>query len=133
MRHGRENDAGDEDDGQAAVKRVQARKQLAAKCDGDRHGAHAAQEHRRVQERVYPAQPLENVVADHADEQRNDDQCERNDPAMGQPNDEPVRRHYRLSAMLELWKYAFHSRLTAELSALSAQRVRIFILSGSRV
>ena len=34
MRHRRENDAGDEDDSQAAEKGVQARKELTAKGDG---------------------------------------------------------------------------------------------------
>jgi hypothetical protein len=108
MRDWRENDASDKDDSQAAVKSVQARKELAAKCDWYRDGAHATQQHRRVQERIQPANTLENVVADHSDEQRNGDESQRNDSAMGQPNDEPAPRDYGLTAPLELWKYAFH-------------------------
>ena len=41
----RENEAGDEDNSQAAVKCIEARKELAAKGDWCIHGAHSAQEH----------------------------------------------------------------------------------------
>lgn len=104
----RENDASDEDNSQAAVKCIQTGKELAAKADRCMHGAHSAQEHGRVQERIDPAQTLKDAVADHTDEQRNGYECERDDSAVGQPNNELVRRNYGLSAMLELWKYPFH-------------------------
>jgi len=45
MRDGRQNDARDYDNSQAAVKRVQARKELAAKGNRCIHRPHPAEEH----------------------------------------------------------------------------------------
>lgn len=104
MRHWRQNDTGDEDNSQATVESVQARKELTAERGRYVHGTHSTQQHRSVQERVHPANTLESAVANHSDEQRNSDKCQRNDSAMGQPNDEPVRRKYGLTAPLKLWK-----------------------------
>ena len=116
MRHRRENYPGDQNDSQAAVKSVQARKELTARRDRYIHGAHSAQEHRRVQERIDPTNALKNVVADHAGEQRNGDEYDRDDPTVGEPNDEPVPRNDGLSAMLELRKHTFHGRLISRFS-----------------
>jgi hypothetical protein len=48
------------------------------------------------------------VVANHSDEQRNGDEQDRDDPAVSQSKDELAQRNDRLSAMLEMRKYAFH-------------------------
>ena len=45
MSHRRQNDPSYEDDSQAAVKSVQARKKLAARRDWYVHWTHSAQEH----------------------------------------------------------------------------------------
>ncbi len=71
------------------------------------YGAHPAQEHRRVEECIDPSNALESVVPDHTDEQGNGDECNRNDAAVGKPNEEAVWRKHRLSTPLELRKYTF--------------------------
>ena len=50
---------------------------------------------------TFQAQPLEVVVAGHADQQRNGDQRERDQPAVGQPEQKLPRRDNALRAMLE--------------------------------
>lgn len=108
MRHRRENDASGEDHRQTAIESEQARKELPARGDRHVYGAHSAQEHGCVQECIHPAQTLKDVVADHANEQRHRDEDDRDDPAVGQPDDELVRGNDGLGAMLKLWKYPFH-------------------------
>lgn len=106
----RENDAGDENNRQATVKRIQTGKELAAKGDRCIHGTHSAQEHRRIQKGINPAQSLKNAVADHPGKKRNSDECKCDDPAVSQPDNELVRRNYRLSAMLKVREQIFHWR-----------------------
>src|SRR5437879_10642552 len=62
----REKDAAGHQDNEARIERVAAREQLATRCLRRVHRAHAAEKHRRVEKRVYPAEPLEIRITSHA-------------------------------------------------------------------
>src|SRR6185369_2136899 len=52
------------------------------------------------------------AVADDTDEQRNGDQRQRDDSAVGHPKKESMLGNYRLGATLERWKQFLHLDLT---------------------
>src|SRR3954470_14232968 len=112
MEDRREKNARDEQDSEAAVKGIQAGKELAAEAERLMHRAHAAQKHGGVEESVDPAQILEQAVADHADEQRDHNQHKRDGAAVRQAHDEPGPRDNRLGTVLELRQQRFHRLFT---------------------
>lgn len=62
MQHGGEQDAGRDQEGNAAVESVEGGEELPALRSHGVHGAHPAQDHRGVQEGDDPGEPLEEVV-----------------------------------------------------------------------
>jgi len=88
---------------QTAVESIDACKELSSIGDRRINRSHAAQKHRCVEECVNPAQSLEGVVSEHADEQGNGNNSNRNDTTVGQPHQELVRRNDTLSLVLKLW------------------------------
>ena len=70
MDYRREDDGGDCDDGQATIEGVQTSEKLARVCLRLFDGAHASQKHGGVEKGVDPAEPLEDVISEHADEER---------------------------------------------------------------
>src|SRR4051812_2380205 len=112
MEDRREKNTRDEQDSEAAVKGIQARKELAAEGERLMHRTHAAEEHGGVQESVDPAQVLEHAIADHPDEQRDDNQHKRDGAAVRQAHDEPGPWDNRLGTVLELRQQRFHRLFT---------------------
>jgi hypothetical protein len=77
MHDGRQHDAHRGDHDETAVQRVEATKQLATVRERVlENGAHATEQHRRVEERVEPRHVVDRVEARHADCQRDDEQCD---------------------------------------------------------
>src|SRR5262245_46066629 len=101
MKHRREDEAGDADQEQPGIERVDAFEDLAALMLGLAIRPHAAEDHGRVAERFAPVEALEMVIADHADEQRPEHHDDRDADIPGEPAGEQPARRKRLPTVLE--------------------------------
>jgi hypothetical protein len=90
--------AGDADNREAAVERVKRREEFARSGSNRIDGTHAAENHRRVEQRVNPRQPLEKMVAARAERERTrEDRARGLAPSRETPHKEMARQQALMS------------------------------------
>lgn len=72
MNNGSEDDGSDGNDREATVQCVKSLEEFAGRAALVLERSHASEEHRRVEERVGPAEILDGVVPHHSGEERDD-------------------------------------------------------------
>jgi lysozyme family protein len=97
----REHDARRNHDQQAAEECVAAGEQLPGARAQRIYFAHAAEQHRCVQERVEPIHALGDAITDHADRKRDRDQCDGEQQAAAKPAEEDGMAGQRCGAAFE--------------------------------
>ena len=101
MEHRRQDEAGDADEQQSAIDGVEAGEDLTAIGRGLAVRPHAPEDHRRRAEGFDRAHALEIAIADHADDERDENDGEAKRDIDGKPPREGPARGERLPAMFE--------------------------------
>jgi len=97
----RKDDSQNRNQRETAEQRIATGKNLATTRLQRRHRAHTGKNHRRIYKRIHPRKFFKDVIASHADTERNDDD---GNAQRGMARDAPVinfARQQRLRAVLE--------------------------------
>src|SRR5205085_796214 len=121
---GRDEDARNRDEDEAAEERVEGGEDLADVVLEVADRPHSRKDHRGVQERVNPGELREVMVAEHAHAEREGDDGEREREATRDAHDEGAQRQKRLVSALE------HSHVSV--SALPLRAGGSSLLAGSQ-